>query len=459
MAVEIASEFPSTMNKAFRGDYFFEVEDTAGITIRKVNNKTREGIEYHFDKDGKFHGCDNNAGLNYFVREFINDCKEMGKAGRWDWKRVIGTMGIAVPKNHKFRSFDNNVFEERSDGNVRMFRKLNESERREVIDSAYVVAKEAYEILDGNLEQDAVDSLKNILQHNYDTLEKSAGKFKKLYKKLAILPPLGSTSGRYNTMYIEATEGCLYNHCKMCDFYKGIKYREKPMDEFKEHVNQVLEFHKPSINRRYSVFLGAANALAMKTDDVIERLDYVNEEVYRPFILSDNLFPPGYDVTTGILSFSDVKSTLRKGSEDFKEFYKRNLSGVYLGIESGSEETLKFLNKGYTKKEDVLEAVHSIKNGSRYISVGLIFIAGLPGKHFEETADLMKKLPLDYNDSVFLSRLVPTPLMPDVDSQLVEKQMKGFHNVLEEKRKNMELNRYGYSFKVIEYQIKDFFYD
>jgi anaerobic magnesium-protoporphyrin IX monomethyl ester cyclase len=78
---------------------------------------------------------------------------------------------------------------------------------------------------------------------------------------------------------------------------------------------------------------------------------------------------------------------------------------VYLGLETGSEATLKLMNKKATVEEGI-NAVHQFRKAG--IETAAFFIVGYPGEtpaSIDETFKLALKLPLDY-----ISFNVPYPL-------------------------------------------------
>ena len=61
--------------------------------------------------------------------------------------------------------------------------------------------------------------------------------------------------------YWRPSDGCRYNRCTFCGFYRDTSYRAKTLDEFQAHVQAALAYHGRSLALRRGIFLGQANAL------------------------------------------------------------------------------------------------------------------------------------------------------------------------------------------------------
>jgi radical SAM superfamily enzyme YgiQ (UPF0313 family) len=65
--------------------------------------------------------------------------------------------------------------------------------------------------------------LSHIAGWNWDRLEGEAGPFRNsIYKPVSILPP-----DQYLALVVQATEGCSYNECSFCTFYRDRPFRIK----------------------------------------------------------------------------------------------------------------------------------------------------------------------------------------------------------------------------------------
>ncbi|MCX7977212.1 MAG: radical SAM protein, partial [Bellilinea sp.] len=232
------------------------------------------------------------------------------------------------------------------------------------------------------------------------TAQTDALKYHQVYKPVGILPP-----DQYISVVLQATEGCSFNTCTFCDFYRDRPFRIKREDEFREHVRAVKTFLSEGLSLRRTIFLGDANALVVPMPRLIRLLEIVHEEL-------------DVEKLGGIFAFLDGFSGERKTAADFTLLSKLGLKRVYIGMESGHEPLLKFLRKPGTP-EDVLQAVRNIKAGG--VAVGIIVLLGAGGKKFAEdhvrdTTKLINAMPLDLEDLIYFSELIENENLPYVQN-------------------------------------------
>ncbi len=215
-------------------------------------------------------------------------------------------------------------------------------------------------------------------------------KFQEVYKPVGILPP-----DQYMSLVLQLTEGCSFNTCTFCSFYKEQPFRIKNELQFEEHILAVKNYLKASLNLRRTIFLGSANALAVPMQLLLSRLEIVHKH---------------FDVEGmgGLFAFLDGFSGEKKTVQDFKSLSRKGLKRVYIGLESGNNNLLLFLQKP-GKSEDVLLAVKAIKAAG--LAVAIIILTGAGGKqfekaHIEDTIQLINKMGLDADDIIYFSELV-----------------------------------------------------
>lgn len=258
---------------------------------------------------------------------------------------------------------------------------------------------------------DIRDAFTRINHYNYRLLESEREAYDRIYKPVTILPP-----DQYLALYLQATEGCAFNACSFCGFYRDRQFRVKSIEEFRQHILNVRGFFGGGMSLRRSIFLGDANALMIPQQTLLSMFDEIDEQFA---ILPRDISPDETDEWknkhpihfNGIFSFIDAFSTRRKTIEDFQELAQRGLRRVYLGLESGEPKLLKFMGKPHTIA-DIETLVNHLKCAG--VAVGLIVLVGAGGDyyadaHVRSTVNLINALPLDEQDLLYFSELIDYP--------------------------------------------------
>lgn len=231
-------------------------------------------------------------------------------------------------------------------------------------------------------------------------------RFLSIYQPIGILPP-----DQYLALVLQATIGCSHNACTFCTFYRDRAFRIKGPDEFAAHIEAVLAFFGPSIALRRTIFLGDANALVIPFPRLRELFAvlarYVRIET-RPAPPEGATLPPTF---AGIYSFMDAFHIHRKSPAEWRWLQARGLRRVYIGMESGDDRLLRFLNKP-GDAADVVRAVASLKAAD--IAVSVIILLGAGGEayfenHVAHTVDALNAMPLGRGDLIYLSDFVELP--------------------------------------------------
>lgn len=223
-----------------------------------------------------------------------------------------------------------------------------------------------------------------------------AARYDAVYKPVGILPP-----DQYMAIVLQATEGCSFNTCTFCSFYKDRPFRIKKPDEFRRHAREVRDFLGDGLSLRRTIFLGDANALVVPMPRLLPLLEVVHEV---------------YDVAAlgGLYAFLDGFSAEKKTARDYALLARRGLARVYIGLESGNAELLDFLKKP-GKPEDSIEAVRAMKAGGG--AVGVIVLLGAGGHtyaeaHVRDTIQVINAMDLSEDDILYFSELVVDENLP-----------------------------------------------
>ncbi len=198
------------------------------------------------------------------------------------------------------------------------------------------------------------------------------------------------------SLIVQATIGCSHNRCTFCDMYKEKRFRVRRLEEVKAD----FDLARVAYQRVDRIFLADGDALMCPAAHLAEILRYIREK-----------FPECERVT----SYGSPKSILVKTQEELNELHELGLEMVYLGLESGSDEVLRRVNKGETAAE-IVRAGQMVKAAGMKLSVTAI--AGLGSlerseEHAVQTARALSEMKPEYIGLLTLLFELPTPLMRD----------------------------------------------
>ncbi len=226
-------------------------------------------------------------------------------------------------------------------------------------------------------------------------------------------PPVYRPPGEWRSFLVQATIGCSHNGCTFCGMYKGKKFRVRPLEDIIGDIREAAAFY----NQYEKVFLCDGDAIAMKTEDLLEILREIKQD-----------FPHCRLIST----YAGPKSTLSKTPEELKLLQVAGLGRAYLGIETGMESLLKSTNKGVTRAR-MLEAGLRLRNAG--IDLWGIILIGLGGKplsmeNARETAKIVNEMQPNH-----LSAMNYTPVE---GTKLGNQALRGEFQVLSAKESLME---------------------
>ncbi len=285
----------------------------------------------------------------------------------------------------------------------------------------------------------ARDRLRAILAWTPERLLAERERFSRVYKPIAILPP-----DRYFTIVLQATEGCTWNRCTFCSFYSGRPFSAKDLETFARHARAVRDFLGKNALLRRDLFLADGNALALSLGRLLPLLQTARE-----------VFPG-----RPVYSFIDVYSGERHQGAFWRALKEAGLRGVYVGMETGHDPLLAWLNKPGSQ-EELLEFVRTLKAAGLF--VGLIVMVGAGGDrfreaHFQDTLKALAAMPLAPSDIVFLSPFVEDPR----SVYRLRREAEGIRSLGEEETR-LELERFawairGLGLRAARYDIREFLY-
>ncbi len=300
------------------------------------------------------------------------------------------------------RGLNGQVLEKRHVDSVLIRRRLSDAEATDLIGSAaarmaalrdaLVVVEAARASMNG-ASGEMLEMIERAACFDAAAHRADCATFVRVYDPVGILPP-----DQYMAVVVQATEGCSFNTCTFCDFYRDRRFRIKSPDEFRVHAQAVRAFLGDSLAMRRSIFLGEANALTVPTRRLEAFMEIAREEIG----------------TLPIHGFLDGLTGRKKSVEEYARLGALGLKRVSIGLESGHDPLLAFVQKP-SSAADVAETVTTLKQAG--IAVSLIVLVGLGGDRFAEghvadTVALINRLPLSAGDIVYCSTLVEPTRAP-----------------------------------------------
>lgn len=142
--------------------------------------------------------------------------------------------------------------------------------------------------------------------------------------------PLYRPPSEAHSQIFQITLGCSQNNCTFCGMYKTKQFKLRPVAEVKAEISRIPASQRGSVQR---VFLADGDALIYPQGGLTEILDALAEN-----------FP----ALTRVGIYASPNSLKGKSVEELTLLREKKLRILYFGLESGDEQTLSSVNKGFT---------------------------------------------------------------------------------------------------------------
>jgi len=236
-------------------------------------------------------------------------------------------------------------------------------------------------------DQETRARITEILRWTPESLLGEQERFRAAYSPVNILPP-----DQYLSIVLQATFGCSWNRCSFCSFYEDQPFRTRSPETFREHCLAVRELLGRGAELRQGIFLASGNALTLDDRRLLPLMRVARET-----------FPD-----RPISAFVDVFTGERRETHGWRMLRDEGLDRVHVGLETGHDELLRWLNKPGSAEES-LRFVSTLKAAG--LKVALILMVGVGGRRYAEehqarTISLLSRLPLESGDRVYLSPFI-----------------------------------------------------
>lgn len=166
------------------------------------------------------------------------------------------------------------------------------------------------------------------------------------------------------SLLIEVTAGCTHHKCKFCTLYNELpfQFRMSPMENIECDLQEVQragkELNDWCIDR---VFLTGANPFVLSYDKLASIAELIHK--YLPSVKS-------------IGSFARITDITPKTGKELSKLRSFGYDGLTIGIETGDDEALQFMNKGYTSADIIEQCKRLDAAGIHYSFFYLVSISG-----------------------------------------------------------------------------------
>ncbi len=194
------------------------------------------------------------------------------------------------------------------------------------------------------------------------------------------IEPLFRPPSEAHSLIFQITVGCSQNQCRFCGMYKGKNFHIRPLQEILAEIAEIPFGLRPRIDR---IFLADGDALVYPFDDLCIILDALAATF------------PGL---TRVSSYASPNSLTTKSAEQLALLRARRLKILYFGLESGDDETLLAVNKGFGSGR-MAELAQLAREAGMKLSVTAIL--GLAGRgrslqHARYTAEWVNRVNPEY---------------------------------------------------------------
>lgn len=152
--------------------------------------------------------------------------------------------------------------------------------------------------------------------------------------------------------------GCSHNACKFCMLFKHLSYRELPMEQIEEEILRV----KAAGGCPKRIFLGDGNAFQLPYERLMAILELIHTHL---------------PSCTSIHMDATVTNIKNRTDSQLAALAAAGVDRLYLGIETGLDDVLKFMVKDHSLQEayEQIDRIHAAG-----IGYGAHYMTGIAGR-------------------------------------------------------------------------------
>ena len=169
-----------------------------------------------------------------------------------------------------------------------------------------------------------------------------------------------------NSLLLQVTLGCSHNKCTFCYMYPDVQFSVCPMEQVEADIEEAAHYC-PNVRR---AFLEHGDAFVLSTDRLLKITDVIHRKL------------PKVETVAMYASIQNIRS---KTDEELRQLRSAGIHGLDIGVESGLDTALTYMNKGHTAAEAREQLLRLTEAGMDYSFNAILGCGG--AEQWQENAD------------------------------------------------------------------------
>jgi len=160
-----------------------------------------------------------------------------------------------------------------------------------------------------------------------------------------------------NSMLLQVTVGCAHNECTYCNMYDDVNFRVINTDQIERDLQEARQMYR-KVER---IFLVNGDAFVLSANRLKKIAEMIND-----------YFPECKTITM----YASIQNIQSKSDEDLKELKACGINDLWVGVESGWNQVVLDIKKGYTVEEAKTELARLNAAGINHMAGLMLGVAG-----------------------------------------------------------------------------------
>lgn len=174
------------------------------------------------------------------------------------------------------------------------------------------------------------------------------------------------------TPLLEVTYGCSHNGCVYCTMYKDTPFGTAKRENIQADILEIKESYRHPVER---IYLTGGDPFVLSTNKLLDISQMIHSQL---------------DQVKTITCYASLYNLKNKSVADLKKLKEAGYNEIYIGIETGYDKALDFINKNINLEESLDQLKKLKEAGIDYIAILMLGIGG--SGQGEENAKATAKL-------------------------------------------------------------------